>query len=524
MAYKTYLETIQKADIAPAVSGGGDLIPKSLDAVSRAADNNPRDDYSDNISTTGLVTVGGSVAGNIEVVDDRDWFAVTLQAGRDYTINLEGADTQQGTLARPIIYGGYDAAGTSIPNTMATDGGTGNNPRLLVTTQDAGKYYICVGAFSGTLGTYKLSVLEGAGGGGEDDYLSTTATAGHVMVGGSAAGSIGTANDSDWFHVTLVAGTPYTIDLEGSPTGQGNLSDPAINGVYDASGAFVTGTAMDDGGTGYNSRLYFTPTTSGSYYISAGAVGAVTGTYKLSVSGASYQDYLQTIQGAYIAYYQRPADSAGEIYWAQRLADAGGDVAAIVDAFGNSAESVALFGSTTDASAKITSIYLQMFGRSPDAGGLQFYANLVNSGQKSLASVALDIYNGATGDDGIMLANKLAVADSFTAAASLHPSYVGDVAEASRTMLSSVDATDGSRTAALGSIDPLLESLVRGRDMSDSPTRNTDSGYTATAVDGHILDITGDQADDHAVDGAGSVHIIGQTSGVDLSHITAHIV
>ena len=39
------------------------------------------DDYASSTSTTGSVAVGGTATGEIETSRDRDWFAVTLEAG-----------------------------------------------------------------------------------------------------------------------------------------------------------------------------------------------------------------------------------------------------------------------------------------------------------------------------------------------------------------------------------------------------------------------------------------------------------
>ena len=51
--------------------------------------------------------------------------------------------------------------------------------------------------------------------------------------------------------------------------------------------------------------------------------------------------------------------------------------------------------------------------RDPDAGGLAFYTDLLDSGQKTLGSIALDILNGASGEDGVLLDEKLVVAAEF---------------------------------------------------------------------------------------------------------------
>ena len=61
----------------------------------------------------------------------------------------------------------------------------------------------------------------------------------------------------------------------------------------------------------------------------------------------------ELIHQMYIAYYQRPADPAGLIYWQDQLnANGGGEDgwnAAVAAAFANAAESSALYGNQTSA-------------------------------------------------------------------------------------------------------------------------------------------------------------------------------
>ena len=59
-----------------------------------------------------------------------------------------------------------------------------------------------------------------------DDFLSDTSTTGVVSAGGSVTGEVEIVGDQDWFAVSLTGGETYQIDLEGSPTGMGSLSDP----------------------------------------------------------------------------------------------------------------------------------------------------------------------------------------------------------------------------------------------------------------------------------------------------------
>ena len=122
------------------------------------------------------------------------------------------------------------------------------------------------------------------------------------------------------------------------------------------------------------------------------------------------EDYYDLVQTIYIAYYGRPADIVGRDYWAGELVTAAGELSTIINAFGTSDEAVSLYGAVSSES-KVNAIYLALFGRSADVGGLVYYTTLLNAGTLSQASIALDILNGATtGTDAVLVAKKLAVA------------------------------------------------------------------------------------------------------------------
>ena len=77
------------------------------------------DDFPANDRTTGRVAVGGSVTGNIDDANDKDAFEVHLEIGPTYQIDVEGADTGQGTLENPRLVGlryvdEYDPDGYSV--------------------------------------------------------------------------------------------------------------------------------------------------------------------------------------------------------------------------------------------------------------------------------------------------------------------------------------------------------------------------------------------------------------------------
>jgi Leishmanolysin len=62
-----------------------------------------RDDRSGNYNTTTTVALNSSVTGSIELVEDNDWFRVSLTAGTSYTFEMNGGATGAGTLADPFL-------------------------------------------------------------------------------------------------------------------------------------------------------------------------------------------------------------------------------------------------------------------------------------------------------------------------------------------------------------------------------------------------------------------------------------
>lgn len=119
----------------------------------------PADDFSASIGTTGSVAVNGADAtGNVATGGDTDWFAVTLQAGVEYTIDLRGDDTGGGTLPDAYIHGIFDSSGNLIASTQDNNSGTDSDAQVTFTPQTDGDYFVAAGAFAARTGTYSLSV------------------------------------------------------------------------------------------------------------------------------------------------------------------------------------------------------------------------------------------------------------------------------------------------------------------------------------------------------------------------------
>lgn len=123
---------------------------------------------------------------------------------------------------------------------------------------------------------------------------------------------------------------------------------------------------------------------------------------------------IEQVQSMYIAYYGRPADPVGLAWWADRLDQCGGDLAAILDAFGNSAEYRDRFDGLDNAEI-IDRFYQQVFNRNADAEGLAYYLGELTAGRMTLASIAKNIWDGAINDDAGVVRDKLDAAAYFTA-------------------------------------------------------------------------------------------------------------
>ena len=237
------------------------------------------DDYTSTTQTTGAVEVGGSATGEIEFEGDRDWFAVTLEAGRIYRIDLEGSDSGGGTLRDPYLRGVYDSDGILLHRTTDDDSGHAYNSRVYFNAPETGTYYIAAGAYGG-LGTYKLNVREL-----EDDYGRTLDAHGEIFVGVALQGEIDYATDHDWFEVQLEAATDYRVEMRGSESGGGTLRSPLLQGVYDSGGEDrVAGSLpVPAHSSSKQSSATFTVDQAETYYVSAAVWHSYEGTYTLLI-------------------------------------------------------------------------------------------------------------------------------------------------------------------------------------------------------------------------------------------------
>ncbi|HEX8955642.1 MAG TPA: beta-propeller fold lactonase family protein [Burkholderiaceae bacterium] len=197
--------------------------------------------------------------------------------------------------------------------------------------------------------------------------------------------------------------------------------------------------------------------------------------------------YATLVQQLYVSFFGRPADPTGLANFEAALAAANAPsdaqsllqiynsktnpaVNALVDSFGTSAESQALYGNgTTDQF--VQAIFSNVLNRQPLQSGLDFWANAIDSGSMTRGSASLQIMVGALTNtsaqgqlDQQLISNRLSVAATFTADIQTAPELRGykgaAAAQIARSLLSAVTATTNLSSYA-STVNATVVSLQR---------------------------------------------------------------
>lgn len=164
------------------------------------------------------------------------------------------------------------------------------------------------------------------------------------------------------------------------------------------------------------------------------------------------------IQQLYIAYYGRPADPDGIDYWTERLAENGNDTGEMLDAFANSDEFADRFGSLNEQDL-VNNLYEQILGRPAEDAGLAFYTGMLARGDSSLIDLALDIANGAQGDDVMVIEKRVEVAQAFTQGVSERDLEYGSI-EAAAQLVAQVTANTNVNDYIQSAVNERLDTLA----------------------------------------------------------------
>jgi plastocyanin len=236
-------------------------------------------DYPDTSATTGIVTVGGvPTTGTLGVAGEHDWLKVALVAGQAYEFTVTGL-----TSAARIEVGSAQDVGTEdlvSTNTLQYPAGifSAQTQTVWFTPTTSGTYYIDVSDPATVGGAYKVSAVTEP-----NDYPDTTATTGVVTVGGvPTTGTLGVAGEHDWMKATLLANQAYEFTVTGLTSAArievGSAQDVGTEDLVS------TNTLQYPAGifSAQTQTVWFTPTTSGTYYIDVSDPATVGGAYKVS--------------------------------------------------------------------------------------------------------------------------------------------------------------------------------------------------------------------------------------------------
>lgn len=175
-------------------------------------------------------------------------------------------------------------------------------------------------------------------------------------------------------------------------------------------------------------------------------------------------EYNDLAQALYLSYFGRAADAGGLLNFQSQLAALGAPrsvnalsaeygsnagVRGLIDSFGLSDESKALYSG--DTKSFVQAIYQNVLNRTPDQGGLDFWAGAIDSGALTRANASLSIMAGAQSNgttqgllDAALVSNKINIASNFTFALDTPGKslvYSGnDAAAQVRAMLASVNS------------------------------------------------------------------------------------
>ncbi len=157
----------------------------------------------------------------------------------------------------------------------------------------------------------------------------------------------------------------------------------------------------------------------------------------------------EAIQKLYVAFFNRPADYYGLQYWDQVVTAAKGNTAAVAAEFSKSKEYTDTFAGMNTRQI-INTVYKNLFGRSADEAGLEYWFGEVNAGRVTISNAVTSIAAGAQNADKVAYAAKVTAATAFTDALDTTDErlgYAGEKANAvAKTFIASV--TDTATLAA----------------------------------------------------------------------------
>jgi len=174
------------------------------------------------IGTSDVVISGDTFEGRLANGTDHDFVRIELQAGVSYTFELNGADTEGGTLVDPVLSLRNANGGLIVSN---DDGGTVFDPSITYIPTVSGSYYLEASTDQTSGGTYSLvtspdqrTVLDSVDNpgmtvseGGNDAPGSNVSDRG-IDPGDSFVGTLSSFQDTDYIRINMVDRFEYTFE------------------------------------------------------------------------------------------------------------------------------------------------------------------------------------------------------------------------------------------------------------------------------------------------------------------------
>ncbi len=346
------------------------------------------------VSTTYTMAPGDTFFGTLGITGDRDWVAVTLQAGQSYEIDLTGAGGGGGTLSDPYLRL-YDSTGTLVA--QDDDSGVGLDSALIYTASTTGVYYVAAGSYGDAYtGTYTVSVSEDSGGGGGTPEVGTLDEMAAFLTDGFWEGN---PRAFDTSSSTVITVNITKLTAEGQQLARWALD--AWEMVADLQFVEVTGAAdidFDDNQSGaFAGSTYDANGVIISSYVNVSASWIAA--YGAGIDSYAFSTYVHEIghalglghQGPYdgSAAYPRDAEFANDSYqlsvmsyfsqtdnptvnasYAEPITPMMADIIAIQNLYGAPGASSVTAGDTVWGANSTLGIYLEsLYNGSPDYGG-----------------------------------------------------------------------------------------------------------------------------------------------------------
>lgn len=164
------------------------------------------------------------------------------------------------------------------------------------------------------------------------------------------------------------------------------------------------------------------------------------------------------IQASYIAYFNRPADVNGRAYWELAVQAHQYQLSDLTTSFSKAQEYKDLYAGKS-SSEVVSTVYQNLFNRAPEATGLKFWTQKLDSGAVSVDQVAYTVMTAAQNSDKTIIDNKVAAADYFTnqlADRGLGEKYSGTMLAQAKDWLSQVNDNPASLKAAELTVDNVI--------------------------------------------------------------------